>query len=33
MRANRAETIKIESALNHFGESVMSREYDFVIRM
>jgi NitT/TauT family transport system substrate-binding protein len=33
MRAHRAETVKIESALNHFGESVMSREYDLVIGM
>jgi hypothetical protein len=33
MRAHRAETIKIESALNHFSESVMSREYDLVIGM
>jgi NitT/TauT family transport system substrate-binding protein len=33
MRAHRTETVKIESALNHFGESVMSREYDLVIGM
>jgi NitT/TauT family transport system substrate-binding protein len=26
----KAETVKIESALNHFDESVMSREYDLV---
>lgn len=33
MRAHKAETVKIESALNHFSESVMSREYDLVIGM
>jgi NitT/TauT family transport system substrate-binding protein len=33
MRAHKAETVKIEAALNHFGESVMSREYDLVIGM
>jgi ABC-type nitrate/sulfonate/bicarbonate transport system substrate-binding protein len=33
MRAHKAETVKVESALNHFGESVMSREYDLVIGM
>jgi NitT/TauT family transport system substrate-binding protein len=33
MRAHRAETVKIESAINHFDESVMSREYDLVIGM
>jgi NitT/TauT family transport system substrate-binding protein len=33
MRAHKAETVKIESAINHFDEDVMSREYDFVIGM
>ena len=33
MRTHRAETVKIESALNHFAESVMLREYDLVIGM
>ena len=33
MRAHKAETVKIEAALNHFGESVMAREYDLVIGM
>jgi len=33
MRAHKAETVKIESKLNHFSESVMSREYDLVIGM
>lgn len=33
MRTHRAETIKIESALNHFSASVMEREYDLVIGM
>ncbi len=33
MRTHKAETIKIESALNHFDENVMSREYDLVIGM
>lgn len=33
MRAHKAETVKIESALNHFSESVMSREYDLTIGM
>ena len=33
MRAHKAETVKIESALNHFSEDVMSREYDLVIGM
>jgi len=33
MRAHKAETVKIEAALNHFGESVMSKEYDLVIGM
>jgi NitT/TauT family transport system substrate-binding protein len=30
MRAHKAATVRIESALNHFSESVMSREYDLV---
>jgi ABC-type nitrate/sulfonate/bicarbonate transport system substrate-binding protein len=33
MRTHKAETIKIESALNHFSEDIMSREYDLVIGM
>jgi NitT/TauT family transport system substrate-binding protein len=33
MRAHKAETVKIESALNHFDETVMSREYDLTIGM
>ena len=33
MRAHKAETIKIESAINHFSDAVMSREYDLVIGM
>jgi ABC-type nitrate/sulfonate/bicarbonate transport system substrate-binding protein len=33
MRAHKAETVKIESAVTHFSESVMSREYDLVIGM
>ncbi len=33
MRTHKAETVKIESELNHFNESVMSREYDLVIGM
>jgi len=33
MKAHKAETVKIESALNHFSESVMSREYDLTIGM
>jgi ABC-type nitrate/sulfonate/bicarbonate transport system substrate-binding protein len=33
MRSHKAETVKIESALNHFSESVMSREYDLTIGM
>jgi NitT/TauT family transport system substrate-binding protein len=33
MRAHKAETVKIESALNHFDENTMSREYDLVIGM
>ncbi len=30
MLAHRAETIKMESEINHFSESVMAREYDLV---
>ena len=33
MRANKAETVKITSGINHFSESVMSREYDLTISM
>jgi NitT/TauT family transport system substrate-binding protein len=33
MRAHKAETVKIESVLNHFDETVMARQYDFVIGM
>ncbi len=33
MRTHKAETVKIESALNQFHESVMSREYDLTIAM
>ena len=33
MRAHKAETVKIESAVNHFSENVMSREYDLTIGM
>ena len=33
MRAHKAETVKIESGLNHFAESVMAREYDLTIGM
>jgi NitT/TauT family transport system substrate-binding protein len=33
MRGHKAETVKIESAVNHFSESVMSREYDLTIGM
>jgi ABC-type nitrate/sulfonate/bicarbonate transport system substrate-binding protein len=33
MRAHKAETVKIESGLNQFDESVMSREYDLTIGM
>ena len=33
MRAHKAETVKIESALNHFSANVMSREYDLTIAM
>jgi NitT/TauT family transport system substrate-binding protein len=33
MRAHKAETVKITSAINKFSESVMSREYDLTIGM
>jgi NitT/TauT family transport system substrate-binding protein len=33
MRAHKAETVKITSDINHFSESVMSREYDLTIAM
>jgi ABC-type nitrate/sulfonate/bicarbonate transport system substrate-binding protein len=33
MRTHKAETVKIESGLTHFSESVMSKEYDLVIGM
>jgi NitT/TauT family transport system substrate-binding protein len=33
MRANKAETVKITSGINHFSESVMAREYDLTIGM
>ena len=33
MRANKAETVKITSAITHFSENVMSREYDLTIGM
>ena len=33
MRAHKAETVKIESAITRFNETVMSREYDLVIGM
>jgi NitT/TauT family transport system substrate-binding protein len=33
MRTHKAETVKIESELNHFNETVMAREYDLVIGM
>ena len=33
MRAHKAETVKIESSITHFDETVMSREYDLVIGM
>ena len=33
MRAHKAETVKIESGINHFSENVMSREYDLTIGM
>jgi len=33
MRAHKAETVKIESAITRFDEEVMSKEYDLVIGM
>jgi ABC-type nitrate/sulfonate/bicarbonate transport system substrate-binding protein len=33
MRANKAETVKLTSAINSFSESVMAREYDLTIGM
>ena len=33
MRGNKAETVKITSAITHFSENVMSREYDLTIGM
>jgi ABC-type nitrate/sulfonate/bicarbonate transport system substrate-binding protein len=33
MRAHKAETVKITSAITHFSENVMSREYDLTIGM
>jgi ABC-type nitrate/sulfonate/bicarbonate transport system substrate-binding protein len=33
MRAHKAETVKIESAITHFDENVMSKQYDLVIGM
>jgi NitT/TauT family transport system substrate-binding protein len=33
MRAHKAETVKITSAVNNFSESVMAREYDLTIGM
>jgi NitT/TauT family transport system substrate-binding protein len=33
MRAHKAETVKITSAVNNFSENVMSREYDLTIGM
>jgi NitT/TauT family transport system substrate-binding protein len=33
MRTHKAETVKIESAINHFDENVMLREYDLVLGM
>jgi hypothetical protein len=33
MRTHKAETVKIESGITHFDETVMSREYDLVIGM
>ncbi len=33
MRAHKAETVKIESGITHFSESVTSREYDLTIGM
>jgi ABC-type nitrate/sulfonate/bicarbonate transport system substrate-binding protein len=33
MRANKAETVKIEAKITNFSESVMAKEYDLVIGM
>ncbi len=33
MRAHKAETVKITSAITHFSENVMAREYDLTIGM
>jgi ABC-type nitrate/sulfonate/bicarbonate transport system substrate-binding protein len=33
MRAHKAETVKLTSAINNFSESVMAREYDLTIGM
>jgi NitT/TauT family transport system substrate-binding protein len=33
MRAHKAETVKITSAVNNFSETVMAREYDLTIGM
>jgi NitT/TauT family transport system substrate-binding protein len=33
MRTHKAETVKMESDINHFDENVMSREYDLVLGM
>jgi ABC-type nitrate/sulfonate/bicarbonate transport system substrate-binding protein len=33
IRANKAETVKIEMAVTKYSESVMSQEYDFVVGM
>ena len=33
MRANKAETVKIEAKITNFSESVMAKEYDIVIDM
>jgi ABC-type nitrate/sulfonate/bicarbonate transport system substrate-binding protein len=33
IRTHKAETVKLESAITHFPESVMSKEYDIVVSM
>jgi ABC-type nitrate/sulfonate/bicarbonate transport system substrate-binding protein len=33
MRTHKAETVKLTSAINHFSENVMAREYDLTIGM
>jgi NitT/TauT family transport system substrate-binding protein len=33
MRTHKAETVKMESALNHFDENVMNKEYDLIAGM